>query len=628
MMCSSIKAVAALAMLSVWPLAAQAESSRINNSPDYVMMNPSSRTGLDLSGSWAWSIDPYRDGLSGFHGGEAGIGHRRFDPVDVEAATRDDPAALFEYDMRNAERTTLPGSWNTEADSLRHYNGLMWYTRNFSHQTRNESRYFIRIEAANYTSRLYLNGAFIGSHEGGFTPATYEVTQQILNGSNDITIGVDSARTPLSVPPPVTDWETYGGITREVRLIEVPQTFIDDAWVRLTRDGRVAATVQLNGIDGSGQSVYVKIPELELTLTGKTDVNGVFDTTAVVPKDLVRWSPENPKLYPVIVTAGHDTLNERIGFRTIEVNGLDILLNGEPIFLRGISMHEEELGIAPARVMSEASARALLTEIKEGLNGNFVRLAHYPHSESTLRLADEIGLLVWSEVPVYWLIEWENEATLHTASSMLAESIHRDRNRASIILWSVANETPVSAARNRFLKTLISDARRLDGTRLVTAALLTSQSESDGIVEVHIDDPLAEWLDVMSVNTYNGWYGDMPLANVHALRWTNEHGKPLLFSEFGAGALAGFHDPSMKRKFSEDYQAEYYRQTLAMAEQIPSLRGMSPWILKDFQSPRRQHPVYQNGWNRKGLISETGRRKEAFYILAHHYAELESHVPP
>ncbi|HRK65999.1 MAG TPA: hypothetical protein PKY73_00490, partial [Hyphomonas sp.] len=122
--------------------------------------------------------------------------------------------------------------------------------------------------------------------------------------------------------------------------------------------------------------------------------------------------------------------------------------------------------------------------------------------------------------------------------------------------------------------------------------------------------------------------GDMPLANVHALRWTNEHGKPLLFSEFGAGALAGFHDPSMKRKFSEDYQAEYYRQTLAMAEQIPSLRGMSPWILKDFQSPRRQHPVYQNGWNRKGLISETGRRKEAFYILAHHYAELESHVPP
>jgi beta-glucuronidase len=139
-----------------------------------------------------------------------------------------------------------------------------------------------------------------------------------------------------------------------------------------------------------------------------------------------------------------------------------------------------------------------------------------------------------------------------------------------------------------------------------------------------IDDPIAPDLDVLAANTYNGWYSPDPLPTLSSIEWSEPVDKPLIFSELGAGALAGYHDdPANPHKFSEEFQAEFYRQTLAEALRIPFLRGMSPWILKDFRSPNRQHPIYQQGWNRKGLESETGQRKEAFDVLASYYRSLE-----
>ena len=586
-----------------------------------VLTNAASRKGIDLSGEWGFSIDPYRDGLYGFHGSPAGRGHQRFDPADVDKATRKEPAALYEYDMRQAPRVTLPEAWDRHTPELRHYEGLMWYERGFDITLKRGERAFVHIGAANYSTRVYVNGALAGEHEGGFTPIIFEVTNLLRKGQDRIALGIDSTRNNASVPPPVTDWETYGGVTRPIKLIVTPSTFIDDAWVRLTRDGFIAASVALNGAARAGQSVRVEIPALEFSMNGETNDAGFAAFTAPAPETLSPWSPEAPTLYSVQVSIDGDSLNERIGFRTIEVDGEEILLNGEPIFLRGISMHEEEIGENPARVISDEAARALLTEIKEGLNGNFVRLAHYPHAEITTRLADELGLIVWSEIPVYWRIDWENAETLATARRMLAENIRRDRNRASIAFWSVANETPVSDARNDFLRTLVADVRALDDTRLVTAALLVDQRTEDRTVIAQVNDPLVHDLDIMSANTYNGWYGNIPLKDVDKVVWRSDHGKPMIFSEFGAGALVGFDDPKLMRKFSEDYQAEYYRQTLRMSDEIPFLKGMSPWILKDFRSPRRQHPVYQNGWNRKGLISETGERKEAYGILSEYYRQ-------
>jgi beta-glucuronidase len=294
------------------------------------------------------------------------------------------------------------------------------------------------------------------------------------------------------------------------------------------------------------------------------------------------------------------------------------LLNGEPLFLRGISLHEETLGATPSRAFNRASAHALLGLAKHDLDANFVRLAHYPHAGVMTRMADELGLLVWSEIPVYWDIDFGNPETLAIARRMQRESIVRDRNRASIMFWSVANETPKTDERLAFLGALIDDARELDGTRLITAAL--HQVRSEGRVFV-VDDPLAELIDVVAVNTYQGWYGRAPLQRVPQNQWRNPSGKPFLFSEFGAGALHGFRDPGME-KFSEDFQAEYYRVTIEMARNVPGLSGASPWILKDFQSPRRLHGAYQEYWNRKGLVSPEGHKKAAFHVLADWYREM------
>ena len=319
-----------------------------------------------------------------------------------------------------------------------------------------------------------------------------------------------------------------------------------------------------------------------------------------------------------------DDLADRIGFRTIEREGEDILLNGKPIFLRGISLHEEEIGVNPSRNMTPSNARALLTEIKNGLNGNFVRLAHYPHSDVMTRLADEMGLIVWSEIPVYWRIDWENTRTLSLAESMIQENILRDRNRASILFWSVGNETPISEKRNRFMTALVQKTRAIDSSRLITAALLIHKEMEDGVLTARIVDPLAEHLDVLSVNTYDGWYGPVEVADVSDIRWNINAGKPLIISEFGAGAFIGLSGEEVPRKFSLEYQNEMYRETLEMSEEISALRGISPWILKDFRSPRRQHSIYQNGWNRKGIITETGERKPAFHTLSDHYQKLET----
>ena len=580
------------------------------------------RPAQDLTGPWHWSADPYRDGVAGFHGEEPGLGHRRYADVDVEAEMAKNPNALFEFDMARSPIATLPSSWINHEPAMRHYDGLVWYQRAFGAQPRPGRRYFLRFGAAEYRADVFLNGKRVGSHEGGFTPFAFEVTALLRPGANQVTVGVDSQRSEATVPPTVTDWETYGGLTRPVRLIEVPATYVDDAWVRLTRDGRIRASGRLDGPAAAGGEVRVRVAGLVLTAHSATD--GSWSVEAPAPRALKRWSPDAPTLYDVTVEAGEDRLADRIGFRTIAVRGRQILLNGKPIFLRGISVHEEELGADPTRAMTPAAARALLAEVKTGLHGNFVRLAHYPHAEAMTRAADEMGLIVWSEIPVYWRVAFGRPDTLALARAMLAENILRDRNRAAIALWSVGNETPVGPDRNAFLAALAGDVRKLDDTRLVTAALLTRRDKQDGHPVMVLDDPLAASLDVLAVNTYNGWYTDDRLADLPAIGWRVDADKPLILSEFGADAKAGFHDAATQRKFSEEFQADYYRQTLAMAAKIPFLAGMSPWILKDFRSPRRQHPVFQQGWNRKGLISETGQRKLAFEVLAGFYRRLEA----
>jgi beta-glucuronidase len=215
---------------------------------------------------------------------------------------------------------------------------------------------------------------------------------------------------------------------------------------------------------------------------------------------------------------------------------------------------------------------------------------------------------------------------LRNAENQLKELITRDHNRASLIIYSVANETPISDARNRFLSQMIHDAHSADPTRLVSAALQAGEVVENNQISVRISDPIASELDVMGNNEYIGWYIHHP-ADADVTSWSSQYDKPLIMSEFGGDALSGYHGEAFTR-WTEEYQENLYQHQIAMLKRIPFLRGTTPWILKDFRSPRRTLPRIQDYFNRKGLVSDQGKKKKAFFVLQRYYRELQNTEKP
>jgi len=495
------------------------------------------------------------------------------------------------------------------------YEGPVWYRRLFNYKKRAGVRAFVYFGAVNYKATVYLNGEKLGEHEGGFTPFNFECTALLHEGQNSLIVEVNNARHADSVPGIKFDWWNYGGITRDVMLIEVPGTFIQDYSVQLQRgsENMLSGSVQLNGPE-MRQQVTLEIPEAHAREVLKPDVRGL--ATFQFPAKVEVWSPGHPKLYDVIVRSASDTIHDEIGFRTIEVQGSRILLNGKPVFLRGISMHEEA-PFREGRAFSREDAETLLGWAKE-LGCNFVRLAHYPHNENEIRLADRLGLMVWSEIPVYWDIDWTNPATLDNAEAQLRDMIARDHNRAAVILWSMSNETPVKPERLGFIKHLAQAARNMDSTRLITSAL--NHVEGSGTDPRILSDSLGDVLDVLGLNEYLGWYWGKP-EDADKLEWKSSFNKPLIVSEFGGGAIAGRHGEREER-WTEEYQDNLFQHQLAMVQRMPNVAGLSPWVLMDFRSPLRTLPGVQDYHNRKGVISNRGQKKLAFYTLQKFYENI------
>jgi beta-glucuronidase len=573
--------------------------------PSPLIGNIPGRTVTSLDGPWHVIVDPYETGL-----------HARY----YENATPQARSGPIEFNFEQSETLHVPYDWNMQKERLFFYEGPVWYKRWFTYRLREHTRVFVYFGAANYCTRVYLNGKPLGEHEGGFTPFNFEMTSQLADGDNFLVVEVNNTRRADGVPALNTDWWNYGGLTRDVLLVETSETFVRDYSVQLAKGTtrEVAGWVQLDGASPE-QPVTVEIPEAGVRKTFTPDANGHVDFH--FPAKVELWSPQNPKLYDVVVSTGADTLHDAIGFRSIEVKGTQILLNGKPIFLRGISMHEEA-PLRGGRAFSPQDAQTLLGWAKE-LQCNFVRLTHYPHNENEIRLADKLGLLVWSEIPVYWDIAWKNPATLANAEAQLRDMIVRDHNRASVIFWSMSNETPVDPERTVFLQKLVEDARQLDPTRLITSAL--NHVTEAGPEKRILDDPLGESLDVLGLNEYLGWYFGRP-EDADRWQWESKYAKPLIVSEFGGDALYGKHGDASTR-WTEEYQANLYVHQLAMIRRIPGFVGLSPWVLMDFHSPRRVLPGIQDYFNRKGLISNTGQHKQAFSVLQKFYGEMKETGP-
>lgn len=564
------------------------------------MVNVDARNTTSLNGSWQVILDP------------SGSGDWKQVWQERKPQRKTD---FVEYSFDGGPYLRVPGDFNSQMCELTYFEGIVWYKKQFHHTVKPGKRMFLHFGAVNYLADVYLNGEKIGSHEGGFTPFQFEITDKAIAGNNTLIVKVSNWRSHNGLPGIGYDWFNYGGITRDVNLVETNTVFIEDYFIQLKKGSlnTVAGWVKLNGAMAN-QNVEVEIPELKLKHRAKTDNAGLAKVEFKAGVKL--WSPENPKLYSVIVSSGTEKVVDEIGFRCIEVQGAQVLLNKQPLFLKAVNLHEENPYKA-ARAYTAEDNMVLLSAAKE-LGCNLVRLSHYPYNENFVKQAEKMGIMVWSELPIYQHIQFSDSVVPRKMETMLNEMVHRDKNRCGVVVWSLSNETyPGTPNRNEALIELTHKCKAIDSTRMIVHVINT-QGYSNNTFNVW--DPLYNYSDLLAVNEYIGWY--IPWQGKPSeTKWNLEFpNKPVFISEFGGEALYGNHaGPTDEAAYwTEAYQEKIYENQVELFATIPNLCGVCPWLLFDYRSLGRMNQVYQNGYNRKGLLSEHGEKKKAWYVM-HEY---------
>ena len=627
-------------------------------SPDNLIGWIDSRQILTLNGEWSYIVDPMNNGLpeTSFFGG---FPKNKIQKTGME---------LIEYNFETASTIQIPGAWNALDERLFFYRGPVWLYKKFNYSPKKEALTHLYIEGSNFTTKVFLNGSIVGEFEGGYVPFNFDISKYLIEGENILLVQTDNTLNESSVPTQKTDWWPWGGIVGDVYVVETPKRFIQNAYLQLNPDNFSEALFKLQmNKKSSGHTIKLEIPDLQFKAEYKTNSLGAIKENIKINPQL--WSPANPKLYEIKISSDAEIISDEIGFRSIKTLGQKIYLNNREIQFKGIAMHSEPIGI-PGPAFSKAHFQKLLSTAKD-LNINFIRAAHYPYTRHLAKVADQFGLMLWEEVPVYWNIDWDNSNTLNIAKNQIKRLVQRDQNRASVVVWSVANETPLSSSRMKFLNALLAEIELNDSSRLSTAALLSGSEEqfrslvlvlalqgaksqwvspkekaiflsiidqaniqidSDLSFSISIDDPLGESVDLISYNEYFGWYyvtffTDQMMISEGTLRKlmfevmpdikiSSSFNKPIHISEFGAGAKYGNHTSKI---WSEEYQAMLYKHQLEMLSNNPQIKGISPWVFKDFRAMLRPLPGIQDFYNRKGLIDEKGNKKEAFEVLADFY---------
>ena len=544
-----------------------------------------------LNGEWCFAIDPMREGLR----------QRWFEHNDQNIDTWAIPR---DYDDGTWQTAPVPSCWTTERTEWLRYEGAAWYSRDFEAEVPGDGdRLLLRVGAANERARVFLNGNFCGIHIGGSTPFFAELTPYIRPGKNHLMIEVDSTRRADAVPMHHTDWFNHGGLYRDVELVVVPATCITRLFVRLV-EGAISVDLTL-AEEESG------LAEIEITGLGRGEIKVQAGKGSAIfqwPPEL--WSPETPRLYDVSVKFGRDAVTDKVGFRKIERHGQTLLLNNKLLILRGIGVHEEDRNVG--KCSDETDIRRRFAHLRD-LGVNIARASHYPHHELVAQIADEMGILLWEEIPVYWAIAFDHGPTFDNARNQLLELIRRDANRASVILWGVGNENADTDVRLSFMRRLVETARAEDPSRLITAACLINRET------FRIEDRLTQHLDVIGLNEYFGWY-EPGFEGLERLLANSDPDKPVVISETGADAVVGRHGLDTQL-FNEEYQARVLTRQAEIASQFNYVAGMFVWLLYDFRTDRRQ-TRHQRGWNLKGVVAaDKSTRKLGFNALRDAYTK-------
>ena len=592
---------------------------------------------LDLSGFWDFKLDPE----------DVGEAEGWFNGLS-------DPRTI-----------AVPASWNELFQDTRDYLGTAWYVNEFYvPQGWHGQAIFLRVGSANYAAKVWINGQYVGEHQGGHLPFAFEINDYVsLDKPNVVAIMVEGKLAPTRVPPgnidrggmggfmsgyPNTsfDFFPYTGIQRPVILYAVPKTRIEDITVITEIEGTngvVKVAVKQTGQSGTGKAMLDG--ENGTLIADMSFVDGVASAAIAVPEARL-WSPEDPYLYALTVTlTDGDTIIDRytldVGIRTISVEGGKILLNGKPIYLTGFGRHEDfpvhGRGLNMPLIVKDY---ALL----KWIGANSYRTSHYPYSEEQMVMADREGILVIDEIPAVGLQFEDSEENIQTRLAMckqqMEELIARDKNHPSVVMWSVANEPMPPAMIRRFLgggDTTADEAKEARGTTFFQELFdLTRALDPSRLVTLVgvMGGPL-DWLDladVVCINRYWGWYMQGGRIEMGAEFLAQELdglyeqlGKPIIITEFGADTIAGAHsDPP--EMWSEEYQTEFLRAYLDVAAERPFVAGLHVWNFADFKTGQGTHRA--SGLNMKGVFTRDRRPKMAAHLLRERWTRPDKFVNP
>lgn len=609
--------------LSVGPVASAAEQTvtqpKSMARPTKLYPHESeTRATRDLSGVWKFRTDPDRIGES--EGWVRGIGRHRLIP--------------------------MPCSWNEIFDDVRDYMGAAWYQTEF-HLDRGWSgqRIHLRFGSVAYRAKVWLNGELLGEHSGSHLPFVFDVTGHAKSGVENILVVFvendlrldrvpavpDTSRVSLHTqhyPQTTYDFFPYAGIHRPVLLFATPDVHLHDITVRTTVAGRSGkVSIVLATSPGWNGQANVTLSGGRVDLQAQGQVRDANATIELDVPDARLWSPQDPHLYTLSVGLADATVRDvyriRIGIREVRVDGDRLLLNGAAVFLRGFGKHEDfpvhGRGLDVASIVRDF-------ELLKWLGANSFRTSHYPYSEEAMMLADEYGFMVIDETPAVSLVFMDDAAIQDARQRQLQQAIRelveRDKNHPCVVMWSVANEPLLKpfhtvnpepqtavATGTKFFTPLFDLFRQLDPTRPVT---LVSMQSGPG-----------EWMalgDVICVNSYNGWYGIPGRLDEAAKALERDvlnlreryPGKPIMFTEFGADAIAGVHSqpPEM---WSEEYQADMIGMYIRTLARHAFIIGTHPWAFADFRTS--QSIMRVGALNQKGVFTRERHPKLAAHRL-------------
>jgi len=510
----------------------------------------------------------------------------------------------------------VPGCWESNPN-LSNYRGQGTYIKHIAVPERKNIRFVFK--GVSHTADVYFNGRQIMHHYNAYTP--FECTvPSVAEGEYELKTQVDntfSENSALHIP---NDYYTYGGITRPCAYEFVPDVYIKNVHTTPFKNGDkwlLKTEAELHNV--SAEEILCS---LKIEAAGKETV---IENIEVKDKKTVEWTeefenitpwcPENPKLYDVkcnLLKDGSviDDLFDRFGFRTVEICGKDILLNGKKIFLKGFNRHEDyaEFGCA---IPLQAMVKDLW--IIKDLGCNAVRMSHYPNDERFLDLCDEMGIMVWEENHARGLTldDMKNKNFEKQCEDCIDEMIYYHYNHPSIIIWGILNECASDTEEGREMyKKQYEQIKKLDTSRPHTSA--TCQMYKD----ICLDLP-----DVVSLNLYSGWYNDDPIEKTFkdVYGWIEKSGgggKPFIMSEFGAAAMYGFRD-STRRKWSEERQEDILSESLDVYMKNENISGVFIWQFADCRVTEESRFYISRACmrNNKGVVDMYRRPKLSYEVV-------------